>query len=149
MPPIVEKVYAYIVQDGELIVFDEPDFPEAPRQVPGGTVEPNEALDDAVLREAYEETGLTGLSIVRYLGHYKEDTLKEGYKALYHFHYYHLQCAHPIPQHWDHIEQFANNSTEPILFRFSRVPLYEVDLIPRFGRFVDILRQTIQTEDQD
>lgn len=60
----VNKVAAFITRDPrgdaarrELLVFDHPN-PLAGTQVPAGTVEPNEAVADAGLREAREETGL-------------------------------------------------------------------------------------------
>ena len=59
-----EKVYAYIVKDHRLLVFRHIQFPEAGLQVPGGTVEEGEPLEEAVLREATEESGLEGLRLV-------------------------------------------------------------------------------------
>lgn len=37
MAPI-RKVFAYITHGDEIVVFEEPDFPEAGTQVPGGTL---------------------------------------------------------------------------------------------------------------
>ncbi|WP_342514373.1 NUDIX domain-containing protein [Sporosarcina sp. FSL K6-1522] len=57
------KVLAYITQeeDGErkILVFEQKDHPEAGLQVPGGTIERDEFLMDALYREIEEETGIT------------------------------------------------------------------------------------------
>ena len=59
MTPILKhKVFAYLTHGHRLLVFRHADFPEAGSQVPAGTVQPDERPDEAVLREAYEETGL-------------------------------------------------------------------------------------------
>jgi 8-oxo-dGTP pyrophosphatase MutT (NUDIX family) len=59
----VEKVLAYITRAGiggpELLVFTQPAAPEGGVQVPGGTVDPGEPPDVAVLREVAEESGLS------------------------------------------------------------------------------------------
>ena len=58
---------AYVIRNRaapELLVFDHVGLPEAGTQVPAGGVRPGEALDQAVLREAYEETGLRTVSVV-------------------------------------------------------------------------------------
>ncbi|MBE2200902.1 MAG: NUDIX domain-containing protein [Anaerolinea sp.] len=62
------KVAGYITQADWLLVFSEPAYPAAGTQIPGGTVEAGEDPDRAMLREAAEETGLTGLRIRRFLG---------------------------------------------------------------------------------
>jgi 8-oxo-dGTP pyrophosphatase MutT (NUDIX family) len=69
MERIVEKVTALITRDSgtgpELLLFEHP---YAGVQIPAGTVQPAEAPEAAVAREAAEETGLTGFSAPRYLG---------------------------------------------------------------------------------
>lgn len=65
----VHKVTAFITrqQQGkqQLLLFRHP---KAGVQIPAGTVEKGEDWQTAVLREAYEETGLTQLTIQSYLG---------------------------------------------------------------------------------
>ena len=68
-PEIIEKVTAFVTREWEgerqLLLFQHPN---AGVQIPAGTVEKGESPEQAVLREAAEETGLTGFSILRYLG---------------------------------------------------------------------------------
>ncbi|MEK5037058.1 NUDIX hydrolase [Sporosarcina sp. FSL K6-3457] len=56
------KVLAYITQGEEaqrkLLVFEHKEHPDAGLQVPGGTIETNELLIDALYREIEEETGI-------------------------------------------------------------------------------------------
>ena len=67
------KVGAFILRpqpEGaeRLLRFTHPDFPEAPIQIPGGTVEKGEAVESALHREIEEETGLANLRVRRKLG---------------------------------------------------------------------------------
>ena len=67
---IVEKVTAFITRWGrqgqpQILLFQHP---QAGVQLPAGTVDAGEDWQTAVLREAAEETGLTHLTIHRYLG---------------------------------------------------------------------------------
>ena len=62
------KVFAYITHGNQLLVFSHPDFPEAGIQVPAGTIEEGETAEAAVMREAFEETGLANLKRIRMLG---------------------------------------------------------------------------------
>lgn len=132
------KVYAYIVQDNELVVFTQPHAPEAGVQVPGGSVEADETLEAAVLREALEETGLQGLEVIRYLGEQVRDMRDYGKDELHHRHFYHLACAQVIQQHWHWVEQSpSDGSREPILFTLYRTPLEPVpDLIADLDVFL-------------
>ena len=68
MTVIRRKAFAYITQGHRLLVFTHPDAPEAGTQVPAGTIEHGETPEDAALREAREETGLSLLTVVRFLG---------------------------------------------------------------------------------
>ena len=63
MKVIIQKVAAYITCENQLLVFTHVDYPQAGIQVPAGTVAEQESLDDAVLREAFEETGLPNLQV--------------------------------------------------------------------------------------
>ena len=57
---VVRKVVGYIVREDNLLVFTHDDIPLEVTgvQVPAGTIEADEAPQDAVVREALEETGL-------------------------------------------------------------------------------------------
>ncbi|MEV0967804.1 NUDIX hydrolase [Microtetraspora glauca] len=62
------RVAAYVIRYRsvpELLVFDHVGMPDSGTQVPAGGVLPHESLEQAVLREVVEETGLTDVSIVR------------------------------------------------------------------------------------
>jgi 8-oxo-dGTP pyrophosphatase MutT (NUDIX family) len=119
-----DKVVAYITYENQLLVFEQPDFPEAGIQVPGGTFEAGGDAKTGVLREALEATGLVGLEVVRFLG------AQEYSPEPAHVHrrnYFHLApTAHP-PATWDHLEMHPSRGERPILFRFRWVPL---DAVP-------------------
>ena len=64
------KVFVYVVrakkESVELLVFDSLDEPGY--EVPKGSVEPGESLEEAVHREVHEESGIGGLGIIKELG---------------------------------------------------------------------------------
>jgi len=62
------KMLVYITHANRLLVFRHPHHPEAGIQVPTGTIEQGESPEDAALREAFEETGLSNLEIGTFLG---------------------------------------------------------------------------------
>ena len=67
---MLKKVTAFVTRPNEmgsldLLLFEHP---WAGVQIPAGTVEEGEALEQAALREACEETGLTDLALHAYLG---------------------------------------------------------------------------------
>lgn len=125
-PLVREKVYAYITQGEQLLVFRHVDAPEAGVQVPGGTVQPGERLAVAVLREAFEETGLANLEIVAALG----DTwpVMDGAGRageVHHRHFFHLRAATTLPVTWRHDERDPADGGPPIRFEFFWIPLAE------------------------
>ena len=141
-PTIKQKVYAYITNGDRLLIFSHPDFPEAGIQVPGGAVRPGELPEDAVLREALEETGLTDLELVRFLGDQTLDMSDLGKNEIHFRRFYHVRCVKTPPETWQHFEtDHSDGSDAPIRFEFfwaefpDRVP----ELIADHDRFVEKL----------
>ena len=109
MKIVTYKVVAYITHNNQLLVFRHTAFPEAGIQVPAGTIKTNETAETAVLREAYEETGLTNLKIKRKLGVGKHDMHEYGRNEIQHRTYFHLVCTSPPPQAWHHWEEHTES----------------------------------------
>jgi 8-oxo-dGTP pyrophosphatase MutT (NUDIX family) len=98
-----QKVLAYLIRSGptgpELLVFDHVDFPEAGTQVPAGTLEPGEDPAEGVLRELFEEAGVSA-QIVRHLGTFP--FWSEHHGEWHERHVYHLTTTADLPDQWDH-----------------------------------------------
>jgi 8-oxo-dGTP pyrophosphatase MutT (NUDIX family) len=118
MPALKRKVVVYITWNDKLLVFSHPDFPEAGIQAPAGTIEPNEAPEAAALREAFEETGLTGLTMGAPLGEHIRDVTPFGKDELHHRYFFHLRYAGTPPQTWRHWEEFPSDGSAPVAFDF-------------------------------
>lgn len=119
-----EKVIAYITYGDKLLVFSHPRYPEAGIQVPAGTVEEGESLEEAVLREAREETGLDDLEIQSYLG-VREYLSASDRPGVQRRHFFHLALCGEAPTRWRHYEKYpSDGSNEPIEFEFfwARLP---------------------------
>lgn len=143
MNKIVHKVAAYITCNHRLLVFIQPDFPEAGVQVPAGTVGEGESFDDAVLREAQEETGLSNLKIETYLGTHVYDMRPiTGDEVDIHRHYYHLSYPGPMQENrWQNWEDTpSGGEPEPILFELYWVNF--PDDVPKLsGKLGDMLEK--------
>ncbi len=121
---LIEKVTAYITWGDRLLVFTEPDHPEAGVQIPGGTVEEGEPLEEAVLREAMEEAGLEELRVKDYLGAGEYNFTDVGY-GRFRRHFFHLEFAGDSPDSWLSFEETPSDGTPgPIRleFRWVRFP---------------------------
>ena len=98
------RAYAYITHENRLLLFTHPNSPEAGIQVPAGTIEPGEEPAVAVMREAWEESGLEDLELVHFLGKDTRDMNDCGTDELQHRSFFHLRCTAEPPEQWRHGE---------------------------------------------
>lgn len=150
-PRIVPKVFGYITQvesgHHQLLVFSHPDAPEAGIQVPAGTQLATEDAVTGALREAREETGLTGLSAVALIGTQRFDMRPYGRDELHDRTFVHLTHGGTSPQRWRHPERHPHGEIdqEPILFELYWVDLIAMDpkRIADHGHFIPELRRRL------
>lgn len=110
------KVLVYATWEQRLLVFREPDFPEVPLQVPGGTVEPGEELATAARRELAEEAGISGPRQFTLLGRQSIDVQKPEQLERHHRFFFHTALPGPYPDSWQHSENSPDGGGEPIRF---------------------------------
>jgi 8-oxo-dGTP pyrophosphatase MutT (NUDIX family) len=116
---VIHKVNAYITHGHNLLVFRHTEFPEAGIQVPAGSLEEGELPDEAVLREAQEETGLSGLRLRSFLGVRDFDLSIYGIQEVERRYFYHLELVGDAPSTWLHYEWHpSDGSPAPIEFEF-------------------------------
>ncbi len=126
MKPTVGKVVCYVIDQGRVLVFRHQDHPEAGLQVPAGTIRPGEDPERAALREATEETGLGGLSVVRFLGRVAHD-ISPIREEIQDRHVFHLAPTGAVPEEWTHHERH-DGEQPPTAFSFFWLPLGHPDL---------------------
>ena len=132
----VDKVVAYATCGDELLVFEQPNSPEAGIQVPAGTVQPGERLEHAVLRELHEESGLSNFGRVRYIDSADFDMTPFGKRELHRRHFFVVQVMPPVVAYWEHIET-SGGTAAPQVFALRWVPLADPpNLIAGQGHFL-------------
>ena len=139
----VAKALVYITQGDKLLVFKQPDSPEAGTQIPGGSVEPGEALEAAALREAQEETGLSGLVVQSYLGS-AEYELKVDVGPPHLRHFFHLVYAGTSPRRWDHVELTPSLPVAPSRFELWWEPIESARLDWEMDQYLDLVKQRLE-----
>ena len=104
------KVIVYCVNDGNLLVFRHIDFSfEAVGiQVPAGTIQEDEALQDAALRELQEETEQNGFEIVRKLGTAMYD-MSPYRNEIQNRHFFLAKPTASLPDRWKSAEEHDGN----------------------------------------
>lgn len=102
---VVIKAAAYVLkadQDGmyKLLICSIASKPHVEARVPGGNIEPNENIREALFRELEEESGLKELKIIRKLGvdKYYKDYISSNVER----HDYLLLAPTETPDNWEH-----------------------------------------------
>lgn len=126
---VVVKVLIYATSKEGLLVFDEPDFPTVPIQVPGGTVDADEPIEVAAYREFHEETGIDQPYGMTSLGAQDFQVVRDGKKVTHQRHYFQLPLdpGKTLPDRWTHYEKHASDGSPPIRFCFFWMSLEEAE----------------------
>ena len=135
---MITKASAYIFRRKkaypELLVFIHRDYPEVPIQVPGGTVEDGETIEDAILREITEESGLISVHLVRKLGthrFYWQDLEDEEER-----HFFLFESTDETPETWEHIVH-SNGVDSDLAFSYRWVKVDEnLQLAGHLAKFI-------------
>ncbi|GHE84632.1 DNA mismatch repair protein MutT [Streptomyces spiralis] len=119
------RVAAYVIRHRavpELLVFDHVGIPEAGTQVPAGGVKSGEGLEDAVLREVAEETGLLTTTVVRQIAVEDKPHPDTGQPRRTGFFY--LQAPADTPDAWEHhVHGDGDDAGLTFACRFLSLPL--------------------------
>ncbi|WP_407697402.1 NUDIX domain-containing protein [Streptomyces kebangsaanensis] len=105
------RVAAYVIRHRavpELLVFDHIGMPEAGAQVPAGGVTSGEGLEEAVLREVAEETGLLTATVVRQIA--VEDTPRPDTGEPRRTSFFYLQAPADTSNAWEWLYRAAATS---------------------------------------
>ena len=140
------KVVAYITRLGktgrpELLVFEHRDYPEAGTQVPAGTVDQDEPVEEALHREIEEETGLRGCEIIAKLAVYEwEHPVSHN---THERHVYHLAAPEGTSDQWAWIETSGGLVPEHegyvFLFRWASLD-GDIKLAGNQGDYLHLIR---------
>jgi ADP-ribose pyrophosphatase YjhB (NUDIX family) len=122
------RVAAYVIRHRtgtgpELLVFDHLGMPEAGTQIPAGGVAEGEPLEEAVLREVAEETGVLTATVVRQLA--VEDKPHPGTGRPRRTTFFHLRLdAADAPDEWEHhVRGDGEDAGLTFVCRFLPLPL--------------------------
>lgn len=123
------KVLAYITreigEDSQILVFKHKDFADAGIQVPGGTIENEELLIDALYREIEEETGIERENLkligkVSKMKYYVDER-----DRVYERNFFHLELTGQAPDTWNHTV-IGDGEDNGLTFSFYWVPISEL-----------------------
>ncbi|WBB53235.1 NUDIX domain-containing protein [Verrucosispora sp. WMMD573] len=146
MSEVRVRVAVYVVRDTltgpELLVFDHRDQPEAGTQVPAGGIEAGEPLEDAVLREVAEETGVTAVTVRTSLGVQQRPHPHTGQPRVTVF--YHASTTERRDR-WSHQVAGSSGTDDGMVFECFFIPVEKaLDLLPdRQDEFVAALLQLL------
>lgn len=138
---IRQKALAYIVRQSstgwELLIFQHRGLPSAGWQVPGGTIDPGKTPQAAVVREVFEESGLTQFEAVISLG----DLLWQSESGRYHQrHYFQMRLAQTSPSEFSH-EVSDGEYDKGRIFQYRWTDIEQLpELAVDQGQMLDVLK---------
>lgn len=101
-----DKAIAYITRKvgdkTQLLVFDhDKEYSDAGTQVPAGTVDSRENIQEALLREVQEEAGIDNLEVADKFDEYT--FFRNIHECFNRRHVFHLTSKNPLPDKWTHV----------------------------------------------
>jgi ADP-ribose pyrophosphatase YjhB (NUDIX family) len=137
-----KRVVAFVTQERqgrtELLVFDY----EGMTELPGGRIDAHESLEEGIVREVEEETGLADLRIIEELADAGEFVRLYG-RGAHETHVFHLVTHGKTPEEWDH-HVTGTGMDAGLIYACRWVPLEQCP--PLWGKpdpLVERLRQSI------
>ncbi|MFQ6486081.1 NUDIX hydrolase [Brachybacterium epidermidis] len=130
MSRVSQKVVCYVVQRDKLLVFTHDELPLTVTgvQVPAGSVERGETLEDAARRELEEETGLHA-SKLRYLGSQEYD-LRPMREECAVRHYFRAEVdEYPAEERWSAAEIDPSAGGAPVPWTCWWLPLQDAHVL--------------------
>ena len=147
MACVIRKVIAYVTRKNQgipqLLVFEHVDV-DAGVQVPKGTVEPGEAVERAMRREVYEESGLTRLAALEFIGAITQTAFGDAEE----WNFFAVVLDQVAPDTWIHRVE-GKGEDEGIRFRYYWTPLNpEPNLAGRQGDGLPLLKKYVSELDR-
>ncbi len=137
-----ERVCCYITRGRELLVFEHDqkyDDGAVGIQVVGGGVDSGETLEQAALRETFEESGLT-LEWAVFLGTCPRTLMLEsGVEIRQVRHYFWLEAMLDTPDSWSHTVS-SGELDKGMVFHHRFVALEDVELVFEMGEMLEGLQ---------
>ncbi len=114
----VLKACPCVIQDNKILAFKHP---SAGFQIPKGSVEDHESIEEAVLRELAEESGITAASIGSKVGEL-DWIIEAGTHSFLQaehqeWHIFLVKPEHPLPAQWHHTAE-GSEAEEGLNFEF-------------------------------
>ena len=148
-----EKVVCYVVRDEHLLVFTHLDHPmeRTGVQVPAGTLEAGEDPVAGALREATEESGLTGLRVVALLGEDEYDVAPARDEVM-HRRFFLLEAEGEVDltARWEHRDPDPTGGGEAPRWECFWLPLtWGHVLTAGQGRFIGVAADLVAARPED
>jgi len=135
-----KRVVAYVTRGRELLVFDH----EGVTHVPAGRIDADESLEEGLVREVEEETGVTGIRVVREVAGPEEVARLHGTGGN-ESHAFHAVTDAETPSEWKHAVGGTGMDSQ-FVFRCRWVPLDEPPLL--WGKPDPLLEQVRMSIDE-